>query len=254
MWPNKGHIILDVRYLLINTIDFIEPVFVPVLENYTVISSTSAVILIEDFMPVLWRGYSKYFYITATPIDYAETNIKTSIKTIKFTFELENYAVRSEKCDEEIIARYMFQFFNKTMKIEVNNLHHYTNYSMKFKACNGKGCGTSSEEIIFKTDEYVPTCSPSNIVLQNTSSTSLVVTWSKLTTECSHGIIRGYNMTLRRTRTGELIKKSVDTAMAAVYENLYEYEFACIRIGGYTSKGLGNVSGEVCAHTAEDGK
>ena len=227
--------------------------FIPVLENYTIISSTSAVIFIEDFSPVLWRGSSKYLYITATPIDYAETNIKTSTKTIKFTYELENYAFRSEKCDEEMVARYMFQF-NKTMKIEVKNLHHYTNYSMKFKACNGKGCATSSEEIIFMTDEYVPTCSPSNIVLQNTSSTSLVVTWSKLTRECSHGIILGYNMTLRRTRTGELIKKSVDTGMTAVYDNLDEYEFTCIRIGGYTSKGLGKVSGEVCAHTAEDGK
>ena len=222
------------------------------MENYTVVNSTSVVILIEEFPSVLWRGSRKYFNITAVPTEY--DGVKTFIENITFTYDLENYTTISNICNKEMVERYMLQFYNKTMKIVVNNLHHYTNYSMTFQACNEKGCGTFSKEIIFKTDEYVPTCSPSNIVLQNTSSTSLVATWSKLTRECSHGIILGYNMTLRRTRTGELIKKSVDTAMAAVYDNLDEYEFACIRIGGYTNKGLGNVSGEVCAHTAEDGK
>ena len=81
-----------------------------------------------------------------------------------------------------------------------------------------------------------------------------MLTWLDLIEECSHGIILGYNVTMWRNRTAERLKKSVPTAMTVVFDNLEKYELVCVTIGGYTSKGLGKVSGEICAHTAEDGK
>ena len=226
------------------------------MKSYEIVNSTSANVSVTPFQPLHWRGLQKYFVITAVPVNN-ENGTLIFFKNITFTYDFEYYTMTSKVCDEDLLKTYMLQMYNKTMLIEMHNLHHYTEYSVTFQACNEKGCGPVVPEpigFIFKTDEYIPTCSPSDIVLQNTSSTSIALTWSNLTKECSHGIICGYNVTMRRTRTGERIKKSVPTAMTVVFDNLEKYELICVAIGGYTSKGLGKVSGEVCAHTAEDGE
>ena len=209
--------------------------------------------MIKDFQPTLWRGSRKYFNITAIPVEHDFVESKHWIENITFMYDMENYTMKSKESDYKMTQMYMLQFYEKPIHVQLNNLHHYANYSVNIQACNEKGCGEVST-VFLKTDEYIPTCNPSNIVLQNTSTTSLELTWSNLTKECSHGIIRGYNVTMRRTRTGERIKKSVPTAMTVVFDNLEKYELVCVTIGGYTSKGLGKVSGEVCAHTAEDGE
>ena len=207
-----------------------------------------------NFSILDWRGSMKYVVINVN--SSVPNRTKVFRKDVQFGNDIERFSNKSSYCEPQEYQDYMLQLSRKSVKIPIHNLEHFTDYKMTLKACNEKGCGINSHgRITFKTDEFVPDCSPPNVILQNISSTLLVAQWDRIPSVCSNGIVIGYNLTLRRTKTGDTIKKTVTSFIESVlFEDLGKYEYFCVKIAGVTSKGAGKYSEDICTRTSEDGK
>ena len=244
---NHSNNLLSLCKSLFNKISFLVPTLKPSSISHSVLNSTSVNIYLHIFTPLSFRGSAKHFLV--------KVQGKTFKKPTTFTYELEMYALASHTCNYEVIKLYLNQFCNTPIELPLADLQHYTDYSATIQACNEKGCGESLNAVPFKTDEYIPTCSPTNIVVQNISTMTLQFKWDALPSGCSNGIILGYHMTLWRTRNDTYIWENVTMDQVPFESNIFEkYEYVCYRVRGYTSKGFGTLSENVCAHTAEDCK
>ena len=148
---------------------------------------------------------------------------------------------------------------------EINNLNYYAEYEISACGCTDVGCGHFGSKVVVRTDEHVPTCSPLNIKIKDTSSTSLMITWDPPPSYCSYGKIVSYQLFLFNS-TEDAYQKLVAGTVASVSkmfstgmntQNLTSLEkfwnYSTV-IKAFTSKGGGPLSPAAWGLTGEDGK
>ena len=100
----------------------------------------------------------------------------------------------------------------------------------------------------------VPSAGPSNITAQNTSSSSIIVTWDDVLEEHRNGIIIGYKVYIKKVgseggwQTEEMSQKTFSKS------GLDLWAFYDIKISAKTSVGEGTQSSIVRVRTDEDGE
>ena len=102
----------------------------------------------------------------------------------------------------------------------------------------------------------VPSTWPESIHAFNTSSTSIQVIWDPIPRSRIHGILRGYNISLRKANESEWEREiqvsEIDLSKSV--GNLLKYTKYVLRIVGFTAVGPGAASPEITVRTDEDGK
>ena len=102
----------------------------------------------------------------------------------------------------------------------------------------------------------VPSQAPADVLLFNTSSTSLKAVWGPVPGCCRHGIILGYRLFLKDNIFGSSVRN--ETAASGEYEfefsSLMKFYGYSISILAFTVKGDGPLSENLSAMTEEDGK
>ena len=107
----------------------------------------------------------------------------------------------------------------------------------------------------------VPGGPPLNITAQNTSSTSINVTWKPIDENLQRGLMLGYRITFKKQQEASRRKRRsthdsvlVKNKFTRILEGLEKFTNYCVKIVGFNSKGDGNVSNWLCVSTDEDGK
>ncbi len=104
---------------------------------------------------------------------------------------------------------------------------------------------------MFSVVRAAPAASPT-VTAVNTTSTSLYLQWNQLPIEQRNGVIRGYSIQLRHTRTGiTTIHNTTETSLQLM--NLKPYSMYEYAIAAYTSVGQGPTASSQ-ARTDEDGR
>nr|XP_058971065.1 uncharacterized protein LOC131797458 [Pocillopora verrucosa] len=112
---------------------------------------------------------------------------------------------------------------------QFKDLEPWVNRSVKVSAFTSKGTGPYSPGVITTFNEDVPLVAPANVTGHNTSSTSILVTWTAISPKDKNirGIHRGYSIYYvpRNTSRSSLAKSAaVDVNATHVYlSNLYKY-------------------------------
>ena len=156
----------------------------------------------------------------------------------------------------------------------LNNLKFWTNYSVRAALCNSVGCGPYSNPIFVRTDEHVPTCAPNITAIQNTSSTSMFISWLENPMNCTHGVLTHYNVyfALESELSGKECFNASScwdtfdpamkqkkfyvtniTSLNVSFTQLKKYKSYCVYLQAVNIKGRGPESVRFCNHTAEDG-
>ena len=99
----------------------------------------------------------------------------------------------------------------------------------------------------------VPSLPPEQLAAQNTSSTSLSVTWLPVPNGFVHGILRGYRVLFKTDQ--ESSYRNVTTGNQSFeLTGLEKFTNYTVKVLAFTSIGDGNKSDPVIAPTDEDGK
>ena len=154
----------------------------------------------------------------------------------------------------------------------LDQLNYWTIYDIRAAACTRKGCGPFSSPLSTRTDEHPPTCYPNATAVQNTSSTSLRISWSQIPISCAHGIVLHYNIFVSPANelthdecfndtlcwpqyspgATKFYVKTED--LSSEFTGLKKYWRYCIFLQAVNIKGRGPSSYSVCNYTAEDGE
>ena len=148
---------------------------------------------------------------------------------------------------------------------EIKNLSFYQEYEISASGCTNIGCGPFGSKVIVRTDEHVPTCSPVNIKIEDTSSTNLQITWDPPPSDCSYGKIVSYELLLfsstedayQKLEAGTIASVSTKFSTGLTVQNATSFDkFSnySVVIKAFTSKGGGPLSPPVWGLTGEDGK
>eukprot|EP00795_Rhopilema_esculentum_P012024 gene12024-2609_t len=155
----------------------------------------------------------------------------------------------------------------------LDNLKFWTNYSVRSALCNSVGCGPYSNPIFIRTDEHAPTCAPNITAIQNTSSTSMFISWLENPVHCTHGVLTHYNVffaleselsgmecfntsscwdTFNPTMKKTKFYVTNITSLNVSFTQLKKYKSYCVFLQAVNIKGRGPASVRFCNHTAED--
>ena len=88
--------------------------------------------------------------------------------------------------------------------------------------------------------------------MKNTSSTSLLVSWQQIPLRQRNGIIIGYKIDYRETKTLNWASKTVDKQMSVEITGLEKYRWYEMRVNGRTSQGVGIANATILVLTDED--
>ena len=102
----------------------------------------------------------------------------------------------------------------------------------------------------------VPSYPPINLTTFNTSSTSIHVQWGPVPKEHVNGVLRGYHVIFKESRSSvtDVTIVTVDNATLSVeLKNLSEFREYLIHVSGFTVAGDGNASMDLCL-TDQDGE
>ena len=195
------------------------------------------------------RNLSTMIITNNISLNGEEDKIYTTSMT--YAIELNQYMKYSASCDWPLIDRYLNQ--PTTLSVTLADLNYFTQYSVMVHLCNERGCGNASNPITIQTDEYIPTCPPHNVTLENITSTSVLLTWDELPQHCSNGIIIGFNISLTRMRYGTTEHIHTMLNMSEL-QNLASYEYYCMQVSASTQVGIGPFSEPICVYTNEGSK
>ena len=95
----------------------------------------------------------------------------------------------------------------------------------------------------------VPSLSPMNLTVFNTSSTSIQVHWAPIPTDHVNGILRGYHVIFKKLTqpVANVTIVTVDNATLSVdLINLTKFRAYAINVSGFTVIGDGNASEDLC--------
>ena len=99
----------------------------------------------------------------------------------------------------------------------------------------------------------VPSLPPKHLAAHNTSSTSLMVTWSNVPDGFVHGILRGYRV-LFKTDQGISYRNVTTANQSFELTSLEKFTKYTVKVLAFTRIGDGNKYDPVTVSTDEDGK
>ena len=100
-----------------------------------------------------------------------------------------------------------------------------------------------------------PLSTPKNFQGQNTSSTSIKITWGDVPKELIHGILLGFHVACKSDDNGSdrHFKDLVRTEHKWTFRRLRKYRNYSCQLRAYTNFGIGNWSEKLVISTDEDG-
>ena len=228
----------------------------PVITSFYVTSSTNATFITKSFLPSFFRGTNIYWlfhvnvisqYFNPDPLSYEYLR-----KPVYLKYSLEKYSGMSSQCSEEDLLKYFTQ--STDFVLNLVGLHPFTQYQVSVQPCNEIGCGDKSNSVEFQTYSDIPSCEPTLLQMQNLSSTSMQVTWSKLNSSCSNINLNFISYTLKcNGNQGSTFLKTL-TSTVALLLNLKKFEKICCNVAASNINGTGPFSASRCEFTAEESK
>ncbi|XP_057292100.1 uncharacterized protein LOC130614680 isoform X2 [Hydractinia symbiolongicarpus] len=161
-----------------------------------------------------------------------------------------------QKMEDEVTLFYL----SNTTHVLANNLDNHTSYKVNIAAYTEIGAGPTTEEIVYTTNETVPSAAPQNVTGVDTSSNSLNVSWLPIHPSDHEGVLLGYYIkfdveeSFTDTRGNKLhghllcVGKEKTSCIIAGLSLHTPY---VIQVAGYTSIGLGPLSAKINATTGE---
>lgn len=143
----------------------------------------------------------------------------------------------------------------------LKGLKPVTQYQVRVYALNALGKSDSSEQVVFKTDEELPSGPPLNLKGIALSSSSIKLSWNPPKKELQNGLISGYHISYKLKTSSPNEKYQYKTVNTKVGEFNHEFQLKnlkrsssySITIQAMNSKGAGQVSEEIHLQTFENG-
>uniref|UniRef100_A0A671YBW4 Receptor-type tyrosine-protein phosphatase delta n=1 Tax=Sparus aurata TaxID=8175 RepID=A0A671YBW4_SPAAU len=147
----------------------------------------------------------------------------------------------------------------------LENLEKWTEYGITIRAQTEAGDGPESLQLLFRTEEDVPSGPPRGVEAETVNASAIRVKWRAPAPERQHGQIRGYQVHYVRMNYGEpqgqpFIKDILIEDSQWEYDDSTEYEVVLgdlkadtsysVSVGAYTAKGDGARSKPVSVCTA----
>jgi hypothetical protein len=143
----------------------------------------------------------------------------------------------------------------------LKGLKPITQYQVRVYAQNVLGKSESSEQVVFRTDEELPSAAPLNLKAIPISSSQVKLTWKPPKKEFQNGLITGYYIgyKLKSPSNEQFQYKTVNTKVGEfnleyLLKNLKRSNTYSIIIQAMNSKGAGTASDEINVQTHENGK
>lgn len=133
----------------------------------------------------------------------------------------------------------------------------YTRYFLQVISTNDYNNGFWSSSAQVQTLPAWPSQAPSNVLAQVDNSTSVLVTWSSITTSNFNGVPLGYRLRYRIADTAKVytvLQSANTTAFSYTIRGLFQYTTYAISVAAYNSNGTGPYSNEVTVQTQASGK
>uniref|UniRef100_H2RTA1 Cell adhesion molecule DSCAM n=1 Tax=Takifugu rubripes TaxID=31033 RepID=H2RTA1_TAKRU len=142
-----------------------------------------------------------------------------------------------------------------TESITLDNLKKFTQYSVVVQAANRAGTGPSSQQVVTKTLEDVPSRTPDNVLAVAKSPEVISVSWMPLPRDVLNGNLQGYRVifwaNLPDGELGEI--RNVTTIQPSLeLDGLEKYTNYSIQVLAFTSAGDGVRSEQIYVRTKED--
>jgi len=143
-------------------------------------------------------------------------------------------------------------------QVVVKALKPVTQYQVRVYAQNALGKSEASEQVMFRTDEELPSGPPINLKGIPISSSIIRLTWKPPKKELQNGLITGYNLAYKIKGSNEQLQlKTVNTKVG---EFNHEYQLKSLKksstysitIQAMNSKGAGVTSEEISVQTYEN--
>lgn len=183
----------------------------------------------------------KEFLYLYEPINIQETSITIKWNSLR-NKQLSVYIINEKNTNERIET-----IRNSSTTYTINNLQPYTDYSIRLiYSLDIKG--RASNTISVRTLESLPSSSPTHVIVQLTSKTSLSIQWDPPLENETNGKILAYKvhcLSSNETNSIRLINISSDTKGLFI-KNLLENMEYCISIAARTQIGYGPYSPPIC--------
>uniref|UniRef100_A0A8C7X804 Down syndrome cell adhesion molecule b n=1 Tax=Oryzias sinensis TaxID=183150 RepID=A0A8C7X804_9TELE len=142
-----------------------------------------------------------------------------------------------------------------TESIVLDNLKKFTQYSVVVQAANRAGTGPSSQQVVVKTLEDVPSRPPENVLAVAKSPEIISLSWMPLPREALNGNLQGYRViywaNLPDGELGEI--RNVTTGQPSLeLDSLEKYTNYSIQVLAFTNAGDGVRSEQIYVRTKED--
>eukprot|EP00795_Rhopilema_esculentum_P002629 gene2630-826_t len=128
----------------------------------------------------------------------------------------------------------------------------YTVYEFKVAGRTSKGTGLFSAIVEERTMEDIPSAAPVNISAQNTSSSSIQVSWDNVPSDHKNGIITGYKVYIKKAIGDHPWTSYEVTGKSFTKSGLDLWTFYDVRVSAKTSVGEGTISNATRVRTDED--
>ncbi|XP_065685065.1 uncharacterized protein LOC105845853 isoform X1 [Hydra vulgaris] len=227
----------------------------PSISSFYVSGSSSATFNSSSFLPTFFRGTNIYWFFH---INVTDKNYNPGLPfneylyaPVYLNYSLEKYSVSSDQCALDDLVKY---FNQKTdFVLDLVGLHPYTQYEVSIQPCNELGCGNMSTSVTIQTYSDVPSCEPTLLQMQNLSSTSMNVSWSKLNSSCANINLKQiiYTLKCNRSKGSMLITKNINDT-TVLLSSLNKNEQLCCKVAASNVNGTGPYSNQSCAFTDED--
>ncbi|KAG7226120.1 hypothetical protein INR49_018731 [Caranx melampygus] len=142
-----------------------------------------------------------------------------------------------------------------TESIVLDNLKKFTQYSVVVQAANRAGTGPSSQQVVTKTLEDVPSRPPENVLAVAKSPEVISLSWMTLPREALNGNLQGYRVIYwANLPDGELgeIRNVTTNQPSLELDGLEKYTNYSIQVLAFTNAGDGVRSEQIYVRTKED--
>lgn len=236
------------------------------------------------------NGIIRYYNISLEEFDVYGT-LKNSVPTnqyyhtapVELRSELAGFLVTqgnssSANLAVECKSSYRENLIHTSQEKQLNiaTLLYYTRYRASVAACTAVGCGPWKFAGISRTNEFHPTCPPSNASIDVRNSTSLKLKWAPLKKRCIHGLLTRYQVRFGEEGALPLVDPTAEwqTYISEIYQEKFQVDIKpsnlqnestsfsikglkkfsryCFQVSGYTKVGKGPSSNWTCVRTLQD--
>ncbi|XP_065685076.1 uncharacterized protein LOC100197582 isoform X2 [Hydra vulgaris] len=226
----------------------------PLITNFYATSSRSASFITNSFLPTFFRGTNTYWLFHVDVIDEnynpGPPSDEYLRKPVYLTHSLEKFSGKSGQCTQSDFLGYFNQ--STSFVLDLLGLHPNTHYQVSVQPCNEIGCGKISNNVEFSTYSDVPSCEPTQIQMQNLSSTSMSISWQRIGFNCAHSDINKISYTLKCFRQDSMLLNENIESTTILLTSLNKYEQLCCEVAASNLNGTGPFSSQSCAYTDED--